>query len=206
MKKTHKSTAITAKINEARSIIIKELPLGKYLTDKNLVYGDLEINGKMVCPVHDDHSPSCFYNTEKNVYNCFACGSKGTVVEMDYGIHKRTNDKENIVKTILRLANEYNIQIPNMFEYEQTNLPRKNKVKKERITNNITAEQEERIYSRKLKKLEESLRNPSSFDESNPNFITKEQRFVVYYNCDRVLLGQVPAKEMYEKIKNFLNS
>ena len=93
-----------------------------------------------------------------------------------------------------------------MFEYEQTNIPRKNKIKKERLTSNISEEQEERIYGRKLKKLEESLRNPLSFDETNPNYITKEQRFVVYYNCDRVLLGQVSAKEMYFKIKNFLSS
>lgn len=208
MSKIHKSRAIPAKIAEAREIIIKELPIGKYIVDNNLIYGDLveNGNGKMLCPVHDDHTPSCFYNTEKNNYNCFACGSKGSVVEMDYGIHKKTDEKENIVKTILRLASKYNIDIPNMFEYEQTNLPQKNKIKKQKLRDRqITPEQEDKIYQRKLQKLEDSVRNPINLDKDSPDYITNEQRFIVYYNCDRVLLGEVSAKEMYFKIKNFLN-
>ncbi|MEQ2561373.1 hypothetical protein, partial [Sutterella wadsworthensis] len=58
---------------------------------------------------------------------------------------------------------------------------------------------------RKLKKLEESVRNPINLDKDSPDYITNEQRFVVYYNCDRVLLGEVSAKVMYFKIKEFLN-
>ena len=32
-----------------------------------------------VCPFHDDHSPSMSVSSEKQIYNCFSCGSGGNV-------------------------------------------------------------------------------------------------------------------------------
>ncbi len=34
-----------------------------------------------LCPFHDDRSPSCSINIEKNVFQCFACGEKGTILD-----------------------------------------------------------------------------------------------------------------------------
>lgn len=202
------SRAIPAKIDIARLKIIEELPIGDYIVKKGLFTGDLEINGKMLCPVHDDKNPSCFYNTEKNVYNCFSCGSKGTVVEMDYGIHKREDDSENIVKTILRLSREFNISIPDMFSYETSQSPKRKKVEKIDLRRNRTSspEQTEAIYSRKIERLEEKLRNPISKDEDGNNvYLSPEERRFFYHVIDLVLLEKLKASEVYPQIKEHLN-
>lgn len=191
MEKVHKQKAINEKINMAREEIIKKLPLETYLVKNNLIFGEVPIEGNMLCPVHDDKNPSCHFNTEKNVYHCFSCQSKGSVVELDYGIHKRTNDSENLVKTILRLSKEYNIDIPNMFEYEALNRPKRNKIKKHSEARELLSED---MYAHKLKKLEESVKNyPINI------------RYVVYRNCERAILKEVSNKEMYLKIKDFLD-
>jgi len=36
---------------------------------------------KIICPFHDDHKPSCGINMAKQVYNCFACGAGGNVLD-----------------------------------------------------------------------------------------------------------------------------
>ena len=35
----------------------------------------------LCCPFHDDASPSCFINTQKNRFCCHGCGAKGDVIE-----------------------------------------------------------------------------------------------------------------------------
>ena len=36
---------------------------------------------KALCPFHEDTKPSLGINTEKNAYQCFACGAKGNILE-----------------------------------------------------------------------------------------------------------------------------
>ena len=33
------------------------------------------------CPFHDDKTPSCMISPTKNVYHCFGCGAKGSVID-----------------------------------------------------------------------------------------------------------------------------
>lgn len=33
------------------------------------------------CPFHDDKTPSCMISSTKNVYHCFGCGAKGSVID-----------------------------------------------------------------------------------------------------------------------------
>lgn len=201
------SKAIPMKIEMAREKIIEELPIETYLLDKKLVSSILSINGKMFCPIHDDTNPSCFYNTEKNVYNCFACGSKGTVVEMDYGIHKKEDDTENIVRTILRLSREYNIEIPDMFAYEGSNAPKRVKIKKQKLgSRTLTPENEEKVYARKLAAFETKLRNKVVTPENGMKEIPWENRLVIYNAIDKSLLKEVSSKETFEKVTKYLEN
>ena len=39
----------------------------------------------VLCPLHDDHHPSCFLNTEKNVWHCFACNLGGSGIDLVMG-------------------------------------------------------------------------------------------------------------------------
>lgn len=36
---------------------------------------------KALCPFHDDHKPSMKVNTERKIYNCFACDASGNVLD-----------------------------------------------------------------------------------------------------------------------------
>lgn len=36
---------------------------------------------KALCPFHDDQDPSMKVNTEKNIFNCFACGAGGNILD-----------------------------------------------------------------------------------------------------------------------------
>lgn len=193
MEKLHTSSVVPEQINKARQEIIDHLPIEQYLLDKKLIYSsEGKIENKIVCPVHDDNNPSCFYNNEKQTYHCFSCGSKGSVVEMDYGIHLRTNDKESLVKAILRISREYNITIPDMFTLEKKKQAKRVDIKKFN-REHISPKQEERIYTRKLERLEELARE-----------LPEPIRMTVYANCDKVILGQESAKVMYEKITQFI--
>lgn len=41
-------------------------------------YGDVSIQ----CPVHDDSHASASVNTSKGLFNCFACGAKGSAFDL----------------------------------------------------------------------------------------------------------------------------
>ncbi len=67
-----------------------ESQLNKLKTDISLVRliqsqgYDLKKSGKeyiMQCPFHDDKTPSLKVSVEKNVFNCFGCDAKGTVID-----------------------------------------------------------------------------------------------------------------------------
>ena len=36
-------------------------------------------NYTALCPFHDDHDPSLFISTDKQIYKCFVCGAGGDV-------------------------------------------------------------------------------------------------------------------------------
>jgi len=45
-------------------------------------YGySLERDNKMLCPFHDEKTPSMSVDTEINLFNCFGCGESGTVID-----------------------------------------------------------------------------------------------------------------------------
>ena len=67
-----------------------ESQLNKLKTDISLVRligsqgYDLKKQGKeyiMCCPFHDDKTPSLKVSVEKNVFNCFGCDAKGTIID-----------------------------------------------------------------------------------------------------------------------------
>lgn len=60
-----------------------------------------------LCPFHDDHRPSLYVNSAKQIYKCFACGAGGDVF-------KFTQMRENLSfpQAIERLASRAGIQLP----------------------------------------------------------------------------------------------
>ncbi len=49
---------------------------------------DLDRSGKVVCPFHDDHSPSCHIYPDS--YHCFSCGAHGDALDWTKQVHNLT--------------------------------------------------------------------------------------------------------------------
>jgi DNA primase len=60
-----------------------------------------------VCPFHDDHRPSMYVNSTKQIFKCFACGAGGSVFTF---IQMREN--LTFPQTIERLAERAGIKLP----------------------------------------------------------------------------------------------
>jgi len=60
-----------------------------------------------VCPFHDDHRPSMYVNSTKQIFKCFACGAGGSVFTF-------VQMRENLTfpQTIERLAERAGIKLP----------------------------------------------------------------------------------------------
>lgn len=60
---------------------------------------------KFLCPKHEEKTPSCFLNTEKNLWNCKGCSSSGDIVSLICLFTQQTRDL-----VIAFLAKEYKIR------------------------------------------------------------------------------------------------
>jgi len=60
-----------------------------------------------LCPFHDDHRPSMYVNSTKQIFKCFACGAGGDVF-------KFVQLRENLTfpQAIQRLAERAGIKLP----------------------------------------------------------------------------------------------
>ena len=47
---------------------------------KNMKRSGFYLKGK--CPFHDEKTPSCLYDVEKDEYKCFGCGKTGSGFEL----------------------------------------------------------------------------------------------------------------------------
>lgn len=63
---------------------------------KNWYKLDVDKAGKCTCPFHNDTDPSLSFSDKKNVFNCFGCSAKGSIItfirmmeETPYGIKNK---------------------------------------------------------------------------------------------------------------------
>lgn len=94
-------------VEKERQNIIKRLPLSKAL-ETYRYNTDYE---RISCPFHDESTPSMFWDDDKQVFHCFGCGAKGTVVEF---IKQKESERNNNLelKDLLRyIGKVYNIEV-----------------------------------------------------------------------------------------------
>ena len=60
-------------------------------------YYGIPIDEKIICPFHDDHSPSCHVNFDDGIFHCFACGASGDA----FKFVRLANPKINDLKSLL---------------------------------------------------------------------------------------------------------
>lgn len=97
-------------LDRARDNIIAHLPLSKILAryDCDTRYERIH------CPFHSDNTPSLFWSDEKQVFHCFGCGIKGTVVEFVKYMEEQQGNPQSQKHVIQNLANTYQIDIPDL--------------------------------------------------------------------------------------------
>lgn len=73
------------------------------------VIKDGQRNGqyKALCPFHDDQDPSMKVNIEKNIFNCFACGAGGNILDFVMKM-----DECTVREAALKLANRSDVATP----------------------------------------------------------------------------------------------
>lgn len=185
---------VEAQLQKARNILIEKLPIEEYLYRKGYIDADEknEVKYKIRCPVHEDSSPSFFYDTEGKTCHCFGCHAKGSVVELHWNIEQKLNEKYSIVKAIQNLAKEFKIAIPDMFKYEV--------VSKEELEQAGTYRKRKRTkrenplkQKRKEIELKRLDRHQGIYSVAD---MWKQSRII-----DRYLLGEETFEEAYRQVK-----
>ena len=69
---------------------------------------------KSLCPFHDDHHPSLYFNVGKNSYRCFSCGAHGGVLDLVMN-HLKLEFKE----ACRWLADENNVFLSSPFKGDE---------------------------------------------------------------------------------------
>ena len=97
-------------IDKARQIVIQHVPLSTQLTH----YGYNTQFNPVRCPFHDESTASFFWDDDKQVYHCFGCHAKGTVVELTRHMESEQGNPMSVVQTLEYLAEQYKVAIPDM--------------------------------------------------------------------------------------------
>lgn len=182
---------VEEQLQKAREELQKHIPMSKYLADHKLGY-DLGEQGKIRCPVHDDSSPSFFYDDDMGTGNCFGCGLKGTVLEIHYARMKEVNERYTQVKAIHDLARKYRVTVPNLYKREISRYGKTHMTPSKRKRGEMT----EDIARIKVNKLTTSIRRLE----------TVEQKMQCYTLLDNLWKGQETAINTYNEVMGLLKT
>ncbi|MHC4131941.1 MAG: DNA primase [Planctomycetota bacterium] len=96
-----------------------------------------------LCPFHDDHRPSMYVNSAKQIFKCFACGAGGDVF-------KFVQMRENLTfgQAIERLAHRAGIKLPT---------PKRTKEQGQRLTEDIDPNQLAKVNAWAVKHFQKNL-------------------------------------------------
>lgn len=133
-------------IDKERQRVIKQLPLSKALT----YYRYNTDYERIQCLFHDDNTPSLFWDDEREVYHCFGCGAKGTVVEL---IKRKEEERGNPLepKELLRfIAKTFDVYVGDL-DGDVIEKPKPKKVGRLQINQQTKEIKEIERYERKLK-------------------------------------------------------
>jgi len=75
-------------------------------------------NGMLLCPFHDDHTPSLKIYPKTNTFNCFGCGASGDVIEF-IQLKEKTTKHQAIEKAKALINPAYTITQKTMKQNSQ---------------------------------------------------------------------------------------
>lgn len=183
-------------VDDAREVLIESIPISTYLIDNGF---DVEPgDGKMLCPnpMHDDSNPSCLYSDENGTINCFGCNLKGSVVELNLTMQRANDDSYSQIKSIMDLARDYSVTIPNLFKYNK----KRNAVVKKVSKDKDEGYKYEQVYKAKINKFEDTV-NMARFK----NQISYDEALKYYKIIDEMWEDILTPKEAYEQLEILSN-
>lgn len=176
-------------VKKARQELMDKIPLSEHLSKMGVQLSGT--SGKTLCPVHDENTPSFFYDDGKKSCNCFGCGVKGGVVEIHMHIRRKDLGRYSILQSIRDLSRTYKIEIPDL--YGESEVP-------ERLGGHIQLRKrgsgisEKRLETRVEKQIDRMLKKY----RVSPN---KEVRRELAYLVNDYTLGIIEVGEMYKKLQ-----
>lgn len=176
---------VEEQIKKSRAILAKSIPLSKYLKENKLGYAD-GATGVLCCPVHDESTPSFRYDDIKGECHCFGCGIGGTIVELNYRVKQKENDRYTMIRSIKDLARDYNVEIPNLYERSLEIKKGRSPSKRKRGTSGRDVDW---IYREKLLMVEGRVKGMSDVE-----------RIKIAGLMDDVWLGKIKAQRVYKEI------
>lgn len=173
------------RVDMARSIVINNVALSSVVAR----YGIHQYKDRIVCPFHADDTPSCFVSDELKTYHCFGCHAKGTVVEFvrDYERAYGSDEVYSQVKAIVKLARQFDVEIPDLEDKTLIKPEKKVRVKRELDTG--------RIIAKKIQQIEQKTKGMQD----------KEKRLKLYSVLDDYYFGKVLGEDALIQMKGVLN-
>ena len=173
------------KLQEAKNKVLKEVPLSLAISKLGYTMG--LTSGKIKCPIHDDSSPSFFYDDELQTFHCFGCQRSGTIIDLHRYLEEKEGNSIAYDKALLDVAKEYNVSIPDIFS--ESEIKRLERKKSERVV--VDSEFREK---RELQKYEEAAKRYSIKTQLN-----------IYGLLDKYYMGFIDRSEALIKIKKVAN-
>lgn len=166
-------------LRKARDTIADHVTVSKYLSD--MLQRNLDSQGKICCPVHDEGTPSFHYDDTRKTGHCFGCHVGGTIVELHMHIKRKENPHYSQIRAVKDLSRKYNVEIPDLFSHE---IATEDRVKKSsrvrRSANTDTYFKEKLNYVTKA-----SLQAP------------KETRLLISKTLDDIYMGRITVRDGY---------
>ena len=152
------------------------------------------------CPFHDDKTPSCMISPTKNVYHCFGCGAKGSVI--DWVMKTQGVGFKHAVE-ILRDDSSLAVSTSNAKPIKQSTVPKLETPITENADDQQVLQQVIEYYHHTLKQSPEALEYLAKRGLDDPELI---DHFMLGY-ANRTLGLRLPQKnrkagaEMREQLK-----
>lgn len=106
-------------VSDKISMMHRKYSLEKYFTYKGIDYS----NGAASCPFHSDSTPSLKFDTDRNIFKCFACGRKGGYVKFVQFYENYINDTRktyyDIIDDLLQQDEDLKAEYGSVFYYDE---------------------------------------------------------------------------------------
>lgn len=109
-------------VGDKISMMHRKYSLEKYFNDHGIDYD----NGAASCPFHSDSTPSLKFDTDRNIFKCFACGRKGGYIKFIELYENYINDTKktyyDVMDDLIQQDEDLKSDYGSIFYYEDVQI------------------------------------------------------------------------------------